>query len=331
MNFSIFANISEETTTSLVGEAICVAVGCLSLAMALVIAISQLYVIAKTKNTSGTSVWTYAIFVIMGLVSAAWGFTYYFQNAMGNPDWSDTPTLHQWMIVPILTYYVGDIIFASTILLIKAHHMRLAKKLHKTELELATYLTNKQHREYIDSGYRRSKSKYFPLFVYLIIVIAILALFAILFTIYTRPLVKQDPIGYPMDKNMIIVLGFIGAAAWEALSWPQFIQCIKKRDTSGISQNWAVFLPISCTISFLYAILLSVTMDLGSFDWPSSGGVFFNGLIVNYGILIIKTKNRKAAKRHHLSELDYTKQILAPRIEAKLAKKAAKKQQKKSK
>ncbi|XQP55766.1 MAG: hypothetical protein ACOQNY_03095 [Mycoplasmoidaceae bacterium] len=330
MNFSIFASINE-SATSIAGEAICVAVGCISLAMSLVIAISQLYVIAKTKNTSGTSIWTYLIFVIMGLVSAAWGFTYYFQNAMGNAKWSASPTLHQWMIVPILTYYVGDIVFASTILTIKAYHMRLAKKLHKTELELATYLTNKQHREYIDSGYRRSKSKYFPLILYLTIAIAILALFAILFTIYTRPLVKQDPVGYPMDDTMITVLGFIGAAAWEALSWPQFVQCLKKRDTSGISQNWAVFLPIACTISFLYALLLSVTMIPGSFDWKSCGGVFFNGLIVNYGIMIIKMKNRKAARRHHLSELDYTKQILAPKIEARLAKKAAKKQQKKSK
>lgn len=322
MDFINFANTN--AISDLTGSAICAIFGFITLTLSLIIGISQMFTVVKTRNTSGTSVLTYFIFVLMGLLSASWGFTYYFQNAMSNPTWSNYPELHQLMIIPILTYYVGDIIFANTLLFIKIRHMILAKRLHKTELELSTYLLNNINRQYIASGRKKYKSKYFPLFVFLTTVLSVLVIFAVLFTIYTKPMVEHHAVKSPIDDALLIAISFTAAGAWEAISWPQFIQCTKKRDTSGISMNWAIFLPITCSISFLYALLLCTTMIPGSFDWSSSGGLFFNGMVVNYGILIIKCKNRKAAEKKHMTELEYTKKILAPKFEAKQIKKLEK-------
>lgn len=294
---------------------ICAVFGLVVVFAAQIIAVSQLIVIARTRNTSGTSILTYIFFIIMSLVCLTWGLSFYFQSCLG-PEWvKDAPPvwLHQWTTVPLLVYYTSDLFFAFTIVIIKARHMILAKKLNMTELQLADYLKKNQQYRYIHSKYKVYWTTAFSVAVFIIVFYILLAAFAILFTWYTEPLVgsKSTNQHYPW----VIPLGILGSFAWEAVSWPQFIKCIRQRDTSGISTNWSVFLPISCTISCIYAIFLAFIS--GSFSFDTIGGIIFNGMIVNYGILIIKVKNKKKAKALNMTEMQYTQKYIIPAYEQK--------------
>lgn len=299
--------------------------GIITVVISQITGISQIYTASKTKNTSGTSIWTYIIFNIMSLVSITWGFCFYFQCSLYREWIIDRipPWLHQWTVIPVLVYYVSDILYSSVMIYIKAKHMKLSKKLHMSELDLADYLKDKQNQKYLKSGKKFYHSQYFAFAMIVTVVTIALATFATLFTILTEPLIGTWLIK-PFKPEFVMSLSIIGAFAWEAVSWPQFIKCIKNRDTSGIAFNWAIFLPIACTLSFIYALFLFFWSDSGGVNFASIGGIVFNGLIVNYGILIIKLKNIKAAKKHNLTEIEYTEQILAPAVQKRKAKKLAK-------
>ncbi len=79
-------------------------------------------------------------------------------------------------------------------------------------------------------------------------------------------------------------------------------------------------MPVSLTISFSYALALALKQ--GDFAYDTIGALVFNGMIVNYGILIIKLINRSKAKKLGLTELEYTKKYLIPAWKAKQAAKA---------
>ena len=295
------------------------AFGLFTIVISQIIGISQIWTTMKTKNTSGTSIWTYIIFIIMSFISLTWGMFFYFQRALPRTWIIDRipPWLHQWTIIPILVYYVGDIMFACVMIGIKARHIILAKKLKMSELELSEYLLRQQKRKYIQSGKKFYYWKHFPFIIMLVGLYIVLAIFATTFTLYTDPLIGTWPVEVPPFKpEFIMSLSLIGAFAWEAVSWPQFIKCIRNRDTSGIAMNWAIFLPISCCISFTYSILLAV-WNGSDFDFSTLGGIIFNGMIVNFGILIIKLKNRKVAKTKGITELQYTEAYILPAINKK--------------
>ncbi len=80
--------------------------------------------------------------------------------------------------------------------------------------------------------------------------------------------------------------------------------------------GWAIFMPISLTFSFCYALALA--LKGGGFSYDTIGGLVFNGMIVNYAILVMKLINRKNAKKKHMTEIEYSKNVLIPAYEKKL-------------
>ncbi len=299
---------------------ICMVLGFVSFAMAQIISVSQIVSLIRTKNTSGVSVWTYFIFVIAGAMCLIWGFSYYFQEMSIEGDVSIPYWIYQWSILPILCYYITDFCLSSTMLVIKTRHLHLSKKLKMNELDLAEYLKDKQKQKYLRSGHKFYNHINFPIFVLLGLLFAIVILFAVLFTIYVRfkPTQTTDWAGYPW----VVPTSLLAAFLWEAISWPQFIKSIRQKDTSGISMNWAIFMPASLTVAFGYALALA--LKTGDFSPDTIGGLVFNGMIVNYGILIIKIINKKNAKKLGLSEVQYTKKYLIPAWKKKQAAKARK-------
>ncbi len=311
----------------------CLVLGIVSLTLSLIISVSQITSLIKTKNTSGVSISTYIIFVVAGAMCLTWGFSYYFQEMQIKeiPDQKGIPyLLYQWEMIPIICYYITDFCLSNTMVFIKARHMSLAKKLGMNELELAEYLKDRQNKKYIKSGKKFSASENFPVFLVLFVLFSIVVTFAICFTLFATP----EPI-YDWHKvdgkwvcdwdgyKWVVPSSLLAALLWEAISWPQFIKSLRQKDTSGISMNWAIFMPVALTVSFTYALVLALKM--GDFEYDTIGALVFNGMIVNYGILIIKCINRKKAKKLGLNELQYTKKYLIPAWKKKEAAKAAKK------
>lgn len=219
--------------------------------------------------------------------------------------------LNQWAVIPIILVYLFDLIASIWIVFVKAKHIKLAKKLNISELSLSHYLLKQRQQKLVKTGKIYYK-KYFGLVVFTISLIIMMSAFASCLTIYTNPNNVPDIIHFsPNEKEMqpiIITLSVLGAISWESISWPQFAKCMKTRDTSGISLNWAIFLPISCLMSFVYSFTLAFNGE-GS-RLSTIGGLIFNGIIVNVGILIIKIKNLKLAKQHHMSEIQYTSKYI---------------------
>lgn len=305
---------------------VCIVLGVVSFIMAQIISVSQIISLFRTKNTSGVSIWTYLIFIIAGIFCLAWGFSYYFKNMM-TPEaggFHAPYEIYQWGIIPILCYYITDLSMSTTMFIIKFNHMRLAKKLNMSELDLAKYLRDKQNDKYLKSGRKFYNHINFPIILLLGFLLSVVILFATLFSLYCRPHTATEKPNWPW----VAVLSMLAAVLWEAISWPQFIKSIRQKDTSGISLMWAIFMPVSLTVSFAYALALAcktVGVPDEGFSYDTIGALVFNGMIVNYGILVIKCLNRRKAKKLGMTEVEYTKQVLIPAWKKKEAEKAAKK------
>ena len=301
---------------------LCMCMGIISFCFAQIISVSQIVTLIKTKNTSGVSVWTYLIFVIAGAMCLAWGFSAYYkytyQYLYDNPNVN--MFLVQWQFIPIIAYYITDFCLSLTMLTIKSRHMIMAKKLGINEIELADYLNKKQQKKFIASGKKFYASKIFPAFILLLILFSAIIVFIVCFTLFSAPTVGKDTESW----NFVMVLSLLAAILWEAISWPQFITSLRFKDTTGISMNWAIFMPIGLTFSFLYALVMGLTLGDGSFSYDTIGALVFNGMIVNYGVLFLKIRNRKAAKKLHMTEVEYTKKILIPAAKKKQLAKAKK-------
>lgn len=317
---------------------VCIVLGVISFVMAQIISVSQIVSFFRTKNTSGVSIWTYIIFMVAGAMCLTWGFSYYFQEMMTSAssdviaqfsDYNALYTLYQWTIIPIIAYYITDFCMSTTMMIIKARHLSLCKKLHMDELELAEYLKDQANKKYFKSHKKLYRHPDFKMSILLGCLATTVVLFMVLFTLYAKPEVLytyekgSDKFTYWEGFPWVVPTSLLAALLWEAISWPQFIKSLRSKDTSGISMNWAIFMPISLTISFSYALALALKYN--DFQYDTLGALIFNGMIVNYGILILKIINRRKAKAIGLTELEYTKKVLIPAYKKKQAKKAKEK------
>lgn len=321
---------------------ISIVLGLISFTMAQIISVSQIVSLFKTKNTSGVSIWTYVIFIVAGAMCLTWGFSYYFQEMMTCAsekiiqEYGDNEklyVLYQWTIIPILAYYITDFCMSTTMMIIKARHLSLSKSLHMDEIKLADYLKDQTNKKYFKSGKKTYLHPNFLMSLILSLLALIVVLFAVLFTLYATPKViysydeaqaQQRGLIYWEGFSWVLPTSLLAALLWEAISWPQFIQSLRKKDTSGISMNWAIFMPISLTISFTYALFLALKIP-GEMQYDTLGALIFNGMIVNYGILILKCINRAKAKKLGMSEIEYTKKVLIPNWNKKVKEKEIKK------
>lgn len=289
---------------------ICFSLGIVSFCFALVSAITQVYSVCKTNNTSGSSLATYIIFWICPIICLSWATIFYLNNATLPKPESVPLWLKQWELIPLILTYLFDWILITYILIVKIRHIYLAKKLGMTEFDLAGYLTRKKDKEYRASGRKFHKHPFFSMFMIMLTAAVVLAAFITLFEI-AGPM-KEFNVYFDQDVISIVIptLSLIGAIAWELISWPQFITSLKTRDTTGISLGWAIFFPFACIVSFIYA--LSLAFITGDFSLNSIGGIVFNGMIVNFGILIIKLMNMVRARKRGLNEMEYDKKVLIP-------------------
>ncbi len=332
---------------------LCMGLGMLSFVFSFIITVSQFYETVRTKNTSGISLPTYIIFTIACIICFAWAIMYYFKTLTSCPSESvnpaipppDTPApygpywLWQWTVIPIMSYYLFNIILGVILTGVKIYHIILARKLKMNEMALADYLIKKQLGKEFASNHKLHTRKYFGFALVLITLIGIIIAFAILWMLNVRP--QYNP-AYWLNDNQnkwlfVWIVNFVGAFAFEAISWPQFVKSLKEKNTSGISLGWAIFLPISMVFSFGYALSLTFTQGHKTFPPDTFGGLLFNGLVVNFGILIIKFVNIHKAHKLGLTELEYTQKYIVPSYEkkklaikqAKEAKKAKKQETKK--
>ncbi len=202
-----------------------------------------------------------------------------------------------WIIANYILQFVGSI----TLLVIKARHMYLAKKYRVNELHLSKILLSK---------IKSKKEQYLPLVVLLISIFATVIILSAILMIFTNPIFNPGIVSPDEGEwtPIIITLSIVAASLWESINWPQFIKCLKNKDTSGISLNWAIFMPLCCLMSFSYS--LTIAFVVGEFTYDTIGALIFNGIVVNVGILIIKIINHNKAKHLHMSEIEYTRKYL---------------------
>lgn len=316
----------------------CVVIGWLSVILMQVIVLSQAIKLFKTRNTASISIWTYIIFGISSLIGAVWSYCYYTKQICSNiglffesgGSFSQEILkallmLGQLSIVPLIFYNIFNIFGAVWMIWIKNNHTKLARKMHCSEIQLAKILLDKQKKELVASNYKLHKRKYFGLVVGLTSIYTFAILVSVLTCVF---FVKTEQNQFFDFKNQffwdkgIMIISIITSCATEGFGWPTFITVLRKRDTSSMSINWAIFTPVTLTISFLYALVLAVAeVSVGgwaSFPPDTIGAIVFNGLIVNYGTLLIKLKNRRMAKKLHMDEAEYTEKILVPEYERKI-------------
>lgn len=310
---------------------LCMGFGVLAVIFSFLITISQLYSSFKYKNTSGLAMPTYIIFMVACFICFLWSVSYYLKVMYSWPTESVDPSiihpgkqqpygpywLLQCTILPITGYYLFDFLMGIVFLIIKIRHVILSKKLNMNEMALSSYLLKQQKDKEIKSGFKLWRRKYFGFVIIVIFLTLFVVVFTVLFGFLVRP--EYDPDFNPKEVRWILVwvLNLVGAATFEAISWPQFIKCIREKNTSAISLNWAIFLPLSMLISFLYALSLTLTHANIEFPPDTIGGLIFNGLIVNFGVLIIKLINIHRAHKLHMTELEYARKYLIPKYEKK--------------
>ncbi len=252
---------------------------------------------------------------VCATICFAWSLLFYFSRMSDwfSPDNTIPLGICQWAVIPIVLVYFFDIVASIFIIFVKYSHIKLCKKLHISEIELSRYLLKQQKEKLAKSGNKIWYRKYFGLVVFFVVAILIMSIVGTCLTIFTNPhFVPHISDLSPYEPDMrpyIITLSVLGASSWEAISWPQFIKCIKTKDTSGISLVWCILLPISCLLSLVYSITLAFAGE--GWSWNTIGALIFNGLLVNVGILVIKLRNRKIAKHHRMSEIEYTRKFLS--------------------
>lgn len=280
--------------------------GNLSIVINIAITFPQLISIAKTKNTSGTSLSSYILFVATGITWLIWALVSYGVNVSHiDPEAEKFIVLHIASLVPTILCNLIIAVLASCILFYKVKYLRGAKKHKMTELQYSQLVFDNHKKDTWIQRYR-------PLFIIGAGVILLCGVIILLLFLLGLP-EQITQAEYDKLSIVVLVLNTIAAVFNESVSWPQFIKCMKTKDTSGISMGWAIFLPTSCTVCLAYDAFLAT-----SFGWKNVlASLICNGVIINVLVLIVKLKNHFAAKKLGISEWKYTKKYIATKAKNK--------------
>lgn len=274
--------------------------GNISIIMSIAIEAPQVYSILKTKNTSGTSLTTYILFMVASFLWITWSSVNYVANVLYIPSDVTNIVLHVSALTPAILSNFINVVLVGFILFYKIKHLRICKKLNITELEYSKILFDKQKG---DSWLK----KFYPLII--ISFIALMVCAAIVLILYFIGIPKQITIEeYEKFATSVLVLNVIAAVFFESMSWPQFIKCMKTKNTSGISLAWAIFLPLSCVVCFSYDLFLAISTGW----WNVIASLICSGMVINTAVLILKIKNVLKAKSFGLSDWEYAKKYMKP-------------------
>lgn len=284
--------------SSLTTDILSLIFGNIAIIMTIIIEFSQLVIIFKTKNTSGTSLSSYILFMIASVLWVSWAFVNYYANISLIPKDVTNVVVHIASLCPAILGNLLNCIFVACILYCKIKHIHISKKMHINEFEYSKVLFDKQ------KSYSWIR-KYYPLIIIgsvaLIMclgVVGALVLFGI-----PKEITRDE---YDKLAIAVLVLNIVAAVFYESISWPQFIKCMKTKDTSGISLGWAIFLPISCYTCFIYDLLLAFTTGW----WNVLASLICSGSVINTLVLIQKNRNHRAAKKLGISEWKYTNKYI---------------------
>lgn len=280
-----------------IGDILALVFGNISVIMAIAIEAPQLYSIFKTKNTSGTSLTTYILFMISSILWITWAILYYLAHVV-EPD-IDMNSIHIAGLVPAVISNTINFCLVGAILFLKCRNLRLCKMFNIDELQLSKRIFDKQKK------YSWFK-KYYPLII--IFGVSLLIVLAVVLSLcfaYNPPAVSKSE--FDKYTKYILVFNVVASVFFELVSWPQFFKCMKYKDTSGISLFWAIFFPTSCLICFGYDISLVIATN----DYLSVlASLICSGLVINTLVLILKIINIRKANKLGISEWHYTNKYL---------------------
>lgn len=284
--------------TPFVADILSLIFGNISIITSIAIEFPQLISIFKTKNTSGTSLMTYILFLAASFMWVSWAAVNYASNILFIPSNVTNMVLHVSALTPAILSNTISLALVSCILFLKARNMHICKKLNITELQYSQILFDKQ------KGYSWIR-KYYPLFIiaFATLLICTIITLSLYFLGIPPGITTQE---YDKLATVVLALNCCAAVFFESISWPQFIKCMKTKDTSGISLGWAIFLPLSCIICFAYDLFLAFSTGW----WNVLAALICSGTIINILVLILKIRNMVAAKRLGISEWKYTKQYI---------------------
>lgn len=274
--------------------------GNISIVINIIIGFSQLISIAKTKNTSGTSLSSYIIFVINGFSWLIWAIMSYVANASYmSEEAKPFLALHLTALGPLIISNLVIACLSVCILFYKVKYLTAAKKLKMTELEYSQLVFD-SHKK--DTWIKRYRSLFYIGGGLLLICVG--TSIGLYFIGVPEQISEQQ---YNSLSLAVFAINIAAALFNEAISWPQFIKCMKTKDTSGISLGWAISLLSSCVVCLGYDVCLAI-----SFDYRDVlASLICNGVIINALVLIVKLKNHFAARKLGISEWVYTKKYIA--------------------
>lgn len=131
---------------------------------------------------------------------------------------------------------------------------------------------------------------------------------------FWRALIDEicGPWGWLLILSSISCIGFVGMAL------AHFIKCLITKNTTSLSKQFVILLPITNTMLTIYDLVL---FSLCFINGPEFYGVawgmllpaIINGLISAYGTMILKVKHVRAAKKLGLTEMQYYEKYLKPK------------------
>lgn len=262
---------------------------------------SQIIQLRRTRNSSGTSLWTYIIYEITAICWLIWAYGFYFNSRLWGSEVD--PLFKQWSILPITIADTLSFVFMTIILCIKIYYLSLAKNKHISEMELASILLKQDKR----NG-KAKKALFYSL------VFGILAIIAVVVGVL---LLKFAPFQSSKTSDeqwvWVAIINWIAAGTSELINWPQFIKSVRTKNTVGISFWWSLFLFLCAFVFMAYNLLLGFAASDG-FTTLTLGAIVLGGYIPTTGVFIIKARNMANAKKLGMTELEYTKKKLIKKI-----------------
>lgn len=117
--------------------------------------------------------------------------------------------------------------------------------------------------------------------------------------------------GWVLILSTISCIGFVGMAL------AHFIKCLVTKNTTSLSKHFVILLPITNTLLTIYDLVLFALCIINGSEfygvaWGMLLPAILNGLISAYGVMILKIKHMKAAKKLGLTEVQYYLKYLKP-------------------
>ena len=288
----------------------CSIVGCIGLCLSVFIFLPQLISIIRTKNTSGTSLWTYIIYETNAIFWSVWAWGYFFNMLILPIPERVPPMLYMWEGIPAVISDTFGPILMTIILSLKIKHLVLCKKLKINEIQLADFLLAKDRKRYIVDGKENKFKKNILWILPIVLTGAIITIMAVTLSLLFRPVFKSQD-----NWIWVLIINFFCGATTELISWPQFIKILRYKDTSGISLGWAIFVPVSGLLYFSYDLMLAFAST--GFSPNTICALVLSGLTPSFGVMILKIQTMVRAKKLQMSEVDYIVKVLQPKIKDK--------------